>query len=86
MGYSFKSRTSNTLTISLFDKQEQEWEVLCELPFDSRRKRMSLLVRNPVTEQHMLMTKGADSIMIPRLTADHYEVDELKKNLHMFAV
>lgn len=37
-----------------------------EFPFDSTRKRMSLVVRDTQTGKYILMCKGADSIMLPR--------------------
>jgi len=44
-----------------------EFEVLHVLPFDSVRKRMSVLLRNPDTGEMKLFCKGADSNMLPRL-------------------
>jgi magnesium-transporting ATPase (P-type) len=46
---------------------EEEYESLVEFPFDSTRKRMSLLVKNLTTNKYYLMAKGADSIMMPRI-------------------
>ncbi len=39
-----------------------------EFPFDSTRKRMSLVVE--FEGQYILMTKGADSIVLPRCRFD----------------
>lgn len=69
MGFRFFERTSHTIKIALFESEALEWEVLCEFPFDSTRKRMSLVVRPPHGKYCYLMTKGADSAMIPRLKA-----------------
>jgi len=49
------------------DIGNQCWEVLCEIPFNSNRKRMSLIVRDPESHDLILLTKGADSIMLPLL-------------------
>jgi phospholipid-translocating ATPase len=43
-----------------------EFEVLHVLPFDSVRKRMSIIVRHPVTRDRILLCKGADSAIFPR--------------------
>ncbi len=51
----------------LDDQIEENYETLVEFPFDSTRKRMSLIVRNLQTKKLFLMSKGADSIMIPRV-------------------
>jgi len=40
--------------------------ILSEFPFDSTRKRMSLVVKEEKSGKLYIMTKGADSIMIPR--------------------
>jgi len=46
--------------------KEEHYEVLAEFPFDSTRKRMSLIVK--IGSKILLMSKGADSIMLPRCT------------------
>jgi len=48
--------------------QVEEYEILKEFPFDSDRKRMTLIVKN--RGRYIVMTKGADSIMLPRLSRD----------------
>ena len=37
------------------------------LPFDSTRKRMSIILRHPITRERILFCKGADSAIFPRL-------------------
>jgi len=44
----------------------EKYEILAEFPFDSTRKRMSLIVRYGT--KIILMTKGADSILLPRIS------------------
>ena len=44
----------------------EKWEVLAEIPFDSDRKRMSLIVKDSKTQDTYVFTKGADNIMLPR--------------------
>lgn len=46
-------------------KELEEYEVLAEFPFDSTRKRMSLVVK--YKGEYILMCKGADSIILPRI-------------------
>ena len=43
----------------------EKYQVLAEFPFDSTRKRLSLIVRNG--SKIVLMCKGADSIILPRV-------------------
>ena len=42
-----------------------EWRKIVEIPFNSDRKRMSLIVEEPNTKKVLLMTKGADVVMMP---------------------
>ncbi len=44
-----------------------DFELLHVLPFDSVRKRMSVILLHPVTRERLLYCKGADSSMLPRL-------------------
>uniref|UniRef100_A0A8D2KW78 Phospholipid-transporting ATPase n=1 Tax=Varanus komodoensis TaxID=61221 RepID=A0A8D2KW78_VARKO len=65
MGYVFLSRTPESITISELGV-ERTYEVLALLDFNSVRKRMSILVRDP--EGHIkLYTKGADTVILERL-------------------
>jgi len=48
--------------------QVEEYEILKEFPFDSDRKRMTLIVKH--RGKYIVMTKGADSIMLPRLSQE----------------
>jgi phospholipid-transporting ATPase len=81
MGFKFIERTSTGISIQIFDDIIEKWDVLCEFPFDSTRKRMSLIVQNPDQKRYILMTKGADSIMMPRISA--YEDVLTKANEHL---
>jgi magnesium-transporting ATPase (P-type) len=45
---------------------KEKYEILAEFPFDSTRKRMTLIVR--FGSKIILMCKGADSIILPRVT------------------
>jgi magnesium-transporting ATPase (P-type) len=46
---------------------DREYEVFRRMEFNSDRKRMSILVRDPDDGLIKLYTKGADSIIIDRL-------------------
>ena len=48
--------------------QSEEYEILKEFPFDPDRKRMTLIVKH--RGKYLMMTKGADSIMLPRLSKE----------------
>jgi magnesium-transporting ATPase (P-type) len=65
MGYKYLRSSSATITIEIRGK-ETEFELLELFPFDSDRKRMSVVLR--YHNQIRMFTKGADSIIKGRLT------------------
>eukprot|EP01012_Entosiphon_sulcatum_P006218 TRINITY_DN1291_c0_g1_i1.p1 TRINITY_DN1291_c0_g1~~TRINITY_DN1291_c0_g1_i1.p1 ORF type:complete len:1838 (+),score=333.22 TRINITY_DN1291_c0_g1_i1:867-6380(+) len=65
LDFVMKERTSDSITIEVAGK-EDVWQLLNVLPFDSQRKRMSVVCRSSAGRL-VLFTKGADSVIIPRL-------------------
>lgn len=62
------------------------WNVLLEIPFDSTRKRMTLIVTpQGEKEKIVVMTKGADNIILPRCEMDSVLKFKVKKILHDFS-
>ncbi len=86
VGFTFVERTTATVKITLPSGGSQVWEVLNEFPFDSTRKRMSLIVKNTETKEYFLMTKGADSIVLPRIKLDQQSDKIIQGHLDRFAV
>jgi len=86
MGFEFLERTSSAVKIRLPTGEFQAWEIFTEFPFDSTRKRMSLIVKRYGTEQFYIMTKGADSIMFPKLTIDENFAKTTQEHLDKFAI
>jgi magnesium-transporting ATPase (P-type) len=66
-------------------KKSEKYMTLAEFPFDSTRKRMSLIVKEEKSNKILLMTKGADSIMIPRTNMGKKIKQEVEEHLHKFA-
>ncbi|XP_048666629.1 phospholipid-transporting ATPase IK [Marmota marmota marmota] len=64
-GYVFLSRTQDTITVMELG-EERVYQVLAMMDFNSVRKRMSVLVRNPEGSIR-LYTKGADTVILERL-------------------
>lgn len=64
-----------------------EYEVLEILPFDSTRKRMSIVLRRPETRQIVVYCKGADSAILPRLayTRKFISMNDIVQWLIIFA-
>ncbi|NXD85319.1 AT8B3 ATPase, partial [Halcyon senegalensis] len=65
LGYVFLSRTQDTITISELGVK-RTYKLLAMLDFNSDRKRMSVLVRDPQGTIR-LYTKGADTVILERL-------------------
>ena len=82
-GYKFLDRTANMITIQKNFNSPENWKTLIEFPFDSSRKRMSLIVEN--NNRYFLLTKGADSIMMERCISPSLVMNELSKHLNLFA-
>ena len=77
VGIVYNKRTAQIISIKVGGERYgakaarlEDYEALAEFPFDSSRKRMSLLVKHVQTSKHYLMTKGADQVMIPRVKLD----------------
>ena len=69
VGFPFISRTSQAIDIEVMGQNER-YVPLRVLEFNSTRKRMSVIVRNP--EGKLVMyCKGADSVIYERLAANH---------------
>merc|ERR1719410_985366 len=76
--YNFKltKRSPSSIQVSLPGEGKVEFELLNVLPFDSVRKRMSVLLKNPNTGEIKLYCKGADSNMLPRFTRPQNQDEE----------
>jgi magnesium-transporting ATPase (P-type) len=67
-------------------KGKDIYEILHEFPFDSDRKRMSVIARKRNDKQIILLSKGADTIMLPRISGlSPKELSEADERLYDFA-
>ncbi|KAM7198782.1 hypothetical protein V8F33_004796 [Rhypophila sp. PSN 637] len=70
LGFIVIQRSSQTVTLRISNgegsESERVYEILDVIEFSSKRKRMSIVVRCP-DERIWLITKGADSVILPRL-------------------
>lgn len=71
VGFPFVTRNSSRIDIEVLGKVER-WTPLRVLEFNSSRKRMSVIVRDP-DNRIVLFCKGADSVIYQRLAQDHDE-------------
>ena len=68
-GVTFMERDEDN-NIVVYNKNSDKYfkyKLLNVIEFTSARKRMSVVVKDEQTEKIMVLTKGADSIIIPRL-------------------
>lgn len=83
MGFKFTNKTSSSIEIIDYTNKRIVYNILTELPFDSTRKRMSVIIRN---KNHILLfTKGADSALIDRVKVNNQEKEKIQEHLDKFA-
>ncbi|KAH7868232.1 phospholipid-transporting ATPase 1 [Lentinula edodes] len=85
VGFPFINKGKDGIDIEVMGQKER-YEVLKVLEFNSTRKRMSVVVRNPEGKL-VLYTKGADSVIYARLASDHNAMvkDQTSKDMEVFA-
>lgn len=66
-GYKLLSRSPEKVRLYIPGEGEVTYELLHVLPFDSSRKRMSIVVRRQDDSSIVLYCKGADSAVLPKL-------------------
>ncbi|KAG5734631.1 putative phospholipid-transporting ATPase DNF1 [Termitomyces sp. T112] len=84
-GFPFLGKSKDGVDIEVMGQRER-YTPLKMLEFNSTRKRMSVIVRNP-DGRLVLYTKGADSVIYERLANDHDPVlkEKTSKDMETFA-
>ncbi|XP_052006084.1 phospholipid-transporting ATPase VB [Xyrauchen texanus] len=83
-GFTMVERTPHYVTVKLPNETLMQFDVLDVLTFDSTRRRMSIIVRHPYTNEIIMYTKGADSAIFERLGnvfSDMTQVDSVEKQI-----
>ncbi|KAM9848920.1 phospholipid-transporting ATPase IC [Aulostomus maculatus] len=83
LGYAFLSRTRDSITVSELGVT-REYQLLALLDFTSKRRRMSVLVREPEGGLK-LYCKGADIVILQRLQRDCPHRERNENSLQLFA-
>ena len=83
LGFTFLAKEDDRMTVEL-PSGRHTFQIVAEVPFDSTRKRMSMVVKDQLGE-YTLMTKGADSIMLGLLKPGNMEGLWANENLGVFA-
>lgn len=85
LGYKLERRDGATCYVNVRG-EDQVWEILAVLEFNSDRKRMSVVCKGP-DEKIRLYCKGADNVILQRLSTDHEQAVTLVTvgHLHEYA-
>lgn len=83
LGYKFVARKPRSVIIQV-DGQEYEYELLAVCEFNSTRKRMSTIFRCP-DGKIRIYCKGADTVILERLSKDNPMVDVTLQHLEDYA-
>lgn len=81
-----QSRTPDQVTVDFSGLGSLTFQLLHILPFDSVRKRMSVVVRHPVSNQVVVYTKGADSVMMDLLETASEGICRTFNSLFTFSI
>lgn len=81
-----QSKTPDRVTVDFAGLGSLTFQLLHILPFDSVRKRMSVVVRHPVSNKVVVYTKGADSVMMDLLRTASEGIYRTSDSLLTFAV
>eukprot|EP00775_Hariotina_reticulata_P007204 gene7204-7418_t len=84
LGYRLVSRTTDAVEVEVRGKPIR-FDILALLEFNSDRKRMSIIVRHPETGKLIMMTKGADSMILARLAANEPGRQQVEAHLDEMA-
>ncbi|XP_060044079.1 phospholipid-transporting ATPase VD isoform X2 [Erinaceus europaeus] len=74
-----QSRTPEQVMVDFTALGPLTFQLLHILPFDSVRKRMSVVVRHPLSNQVVVYTKGADSVIMELLSVSEPDGGNLEK-------
>eukprot|EP01040_Poterioochromonas_malhamensis_P018454 gene18454-21559_t len=86
-GFSFQDRRDKFCVVfNRETNQEEQVEVLSVIEFSSKRKRMSVIVRD-IDKQIKILCKGADTVMAPRLKAGQDDlIDQTERDMREFSI
>ena len=73
-------RGTKSMDVECFG-EKCKYECLAVNEFNSDRKRMSILIKNPENDEYIIMCKGADNIMLPLCKVSDSEEKGINKNL-----
>ena len=84
LGYLFKERHPEDISVEVNGIQYKV-PILANLEFTSERKRSSVIIRHPETNEIVLYCKGSDDLILKRLSPDSQYVNETIQHLKEFS-
>eukprot|EP00759_Apiculatamorpha_spiralis_P024733 PhF_6_TR27961/c3_g1_i1/m.41296/K14802/DRS2, ATP8A; phospholipid-transporting ATPase len=78
-GYELIARTTRSMTLKHMHDRNLEYDIMAVLEFTAERKMMSVIVRDCETGKLLLITKGADTSVLPRLRNVAHNNDVLRE-------
>ena len=86
MGFEYVSKQFNEITIKdHLTNTEKKYDIKFEMPFDSDRKRMSVVIYNRCTKEYEIFSKGADSVMLELMTFQEQEKEEVIRVINVLS-
>ena len=82
IGFELIDKSEDKVVVKVKGETE-EWQALAEVPFDSYRKRMSVVMRKPQSGEIVLYTKGADTTVLP--LCQYIDSEKVNQELDHFA-
>ena len=72
LGYEFIEKNfTNIKVYNRINTEMLEFEIHCIIPFDSERKRMSVILKDIKKNKYILFSKGSDSVMLQGLSSNN---------------
>lgn len=86
-GYTFVNRTDKFISVKNEKTGETlTFELLNLIPFTSARKKMSIIVRDTIKNEIIIITKGADSVLLSIASKKHLSIaNKTKEHVQLFS-
>ena len=86
LGIEYKDKEfSDMIVYNHFNNSEKRYEHRVELPFDSNRKRMSVIVIDKISKEVLILSKGADTNMLNRIKIEPQVLNDLNRVNKIFS-